>query len=333
MVTRILRRCLPLLGAVSLAAVVFFFWEAGRATPVFSAGGHQVNLSQGNDARAEQALLPTDTLIPPYPPPTDSAPPYPPPPTDTVVPPTATRTVPPTATRTVPPTSTRTAPPTATRTVPPTATRTVPPTATRTVPPTATPIVPPTATSFVPPTATPVVPPVSTSVRLPTATPAVPPSNPTPCSGKPGTYVVQRGDNLFRIAIRFDTTVLKLMQINRLWLPWIRAGQTLIIPGNCRPVPTPKPTDDDFRRHPGDGQHNEGQSGSHSGDDQSKKNPPTGDHSGSGSTDVGQKLYTVRAGDNLFRIGLRYGVSVSALQAANGLHSTYITVGQVLRIP
>jgi LysM repeat protein len=43
--------------------------------------------------------------------------------------------------------------------------------------------------------------------------------------------------------------------------------------------------------------------------------------------------YVVRAGDNLFRIGLRFGVSVAALRAANGLRSNAIRVGQVLVIP
>jgi len=47
----------------------------------------------------------------------------------------------------------------------------------------------------------------------------------------------------------------------------------------------------------------------------------------------GARRYVVRAGDNLFRIGLRFGVSVAALRTANGLHSNDIRVGQVLVIP
>lgn len=43
--------------------------------------------------------------------------------------------------------------------------------------------------------------------------------------------------------------------------------------------------------------------------------------------------YTVQPGDNLFRISLRFGITVRALQQANGLTSNLIYVGQVLTIP
>lgn len=43
--------------------------------------------------------------------------------------------------------------------------------------------------------------------------------------------------------------------------------------------------------------------------------------------------HTVQPGENLFRIGLRYGVSWQALMQANGLTSTTIYVGQQLVIP
>src|SRR5258708_40354339 len=44
--------------------------------------------------------------------------------------------------------------------------------------------------------------------------------------------------------------------------------------------------------------------------------------------------YTVQQGDNLFRISLRFGVTVAALQQANGItNANLIYVGQVLQIP
>jgi LysM repeat protein len=43
--------------------------------------------------------------------------------------------------------------------------------------------------------------------------------------------------------------------------------------------------------------------------------------------------YTVQRGDTLFRIGLRFGVTVDNLKAANGLVGNTIFVGQVLAIP
>ncbi len=44
-------------------------------------------------------------------------------------------------------------------------------------------------------------------------------------------------------------------------------------------------------------------------------------------------VHVVRAGDNLFRIALRYGVSVDALRIANGLTGSTIYVGQRLHVP
>lgn len=47
----------------------------------------------------------------------------------------------------------------------------------------------------------------------------------------------------------------------------------------------------------------------------------------------GLVVHTVQAGENLFRIGLRYGVSWQSIMAANGLPTIYIYVGQRLVIP
>ncbi|MBX3054944.1 MAG: LysM peptidoglycan-binding domain-containing protein [Anaerolineae bacterium] len=52
--------------------------------------------------------------------------------------------------------------------------------------------------------------------------------------------------------------------------------------------------------------------------------PPTGT----------EQVYTVKAGDNLFRIGLNYGCTVDQLSAYNGIPYPYtIFVGQQIRIP
>jgi LysM repeat protein len=48
----------------------------------------------------------------------------------------------------------------------------------------------------------------------------------------------------------------------------------------------------------------------------------------------GYTYYTVQPGDNLYRISLRFGVSMYALMQANGISNpNYVYVGQVLRIP
>ncbi len=48
----------------------------------------------------------------------------------------------------------------------------------------------------------------------------------------------------------------------------------------------------------------------------------------------GGRTYTVQVGDNLFRISLRFGVSMQAIAAANGITNyNFVYIGQVLKIP
>lgn len=47
---------------------------------------------------------------------------------------------------------------------------------------------------------------------------------------------------------------------------------------------------------------------------------------------VGDKYHTVYPGENLYRIGLKYGVSVEEIQRLNGLQDNFIRVGDVLTI-
>ncbi len=110
------------------------------------------------------------------------------------------------------------------------------------------------------------------------------------------TYVVQWGDTLAAIARRFNTTYTAIAQANNILNPnLIYAGQTLIIPtGGGGTPPPPTP-------------------------------PPA---PGPGTT------YTVQPGDTLYRISLRFGVTVQAIAQANGIANVNIIyVGQVLQIP
>lgn len=60
-------------------------------------------------------------------------------------------------------------------------------------------------------------------------------------------------------------------------------------------------------------------------------NPYPDTYSGGGAS--GGSSHTVAKGENLYRISLKYGTSVSAIQNANGLTSATIFPGQVLQIP
>jgi LysM repeat protein len=109
------------------------------------------------------------------------------------------------------------------------------------------------------------------------------------------TYIVQPGDNLFRIALRYGATVDALKAANNLTGNIIYVGQTLVIPGQAAPAPTQPPPSQS------------GASTSH---------------------------YSVQPGDNLYRIALRYGTTVDALARANNIvNPSLIRVGQVLVVP
>lgn len=136
----------------------------------------------------------------------------------------------------------------------------------------------------------------------PTFTPApggpgvpAPTAVPTAVAGV-GAYTVVRGDTLYDLARRFNTTIATLAQLNGIVNPnLIYPGQVLTVPGGittppAAPTPVPAPTQ--------------------------------------------PRTHVVQFGENLFRIGLRYGVTVDALARANNLwNPNLIFAGQVLIIP
>jgi len=78
--------------------------------------------------------------------------------------------------------------------------------------------------------------------------PAAPPVPPTPTY--PVYHVVQRGENLTRIALRYGTTIWAIAQANGIWnVDYIRVGQVLMIPV---PGPTPGPIVQVYTVKPGD---------------------------------------------------------------------------------
>jgi len=132
------------------------------------------------------------------------------------------------------------------------------------------------------------------------------PTHPVRAQGG-GTYVVQQGDNLFRISLKFNTTVAALQQANGITnVNLIYVGQVIRIPTGGTPItatpvpgqPTAVPT--------------------------VVASPPPA----TGTT------YTVQPGDSLYRIATRFNVTAQAIVAANGIaNPNLIYVGQVLRIP
>ncbi len=122
-------------------------------------------------------------------------------------------------------------------------------------------------------------------------------------TGTPATHTVAAGENLFRIALRYNTTWPVLAAYNGITNPnLIYVGQVLKIPpAGTTTVPTPVPG--------------------------ATAVPQPTAVPGTGQT------YTVVAGDTLSKIAAQFGTTVAALASANGItNPNLIFVGQVLKI-
>jgi LysM repeat protein len=143
----------------------------------------------------------------------------------------------------------------------------------------------------------------------PAATPVPGGAQPTPAPAATPTqaagfvYVVQPGDNYYRIAAKFGVTVQALYSANNVTNPNILyAGARLIIPGaapaaTSAPVPTAQPTAT-----------------------LSPEQIP------------GAFTYVVQRGDNLYRLSARFNTSIARIKQLNSLSSDIIYIGQVLVI-
>lgn len=120
-------------------------------------------------------------------------------------------------------------------------------------------------------------------------------------------YVVQPGDNYYRIARRFGVSVQAILAANNVTNPnLLYAGTVLIIPGVSGPVASPTSP------APAPG----------------ATAVPTQDN----TPPADAIRYTVVAGDNLFRLARRFNTTVARIKQLNGLTSDIIYIGQVLII-
>jgi LysM repeat protein len=129
---------------------------------------------------------------------------------------------------------------------------------------------------------------------------------PTPVPGFP--YVVVRGDNYYRIAQRFGVSLSLLYQVNHVTNPRILYVGTVLL------IPSDNPPPDN-------------------GGGQPENTPPPQPTATTPPSELpGAFAYTVQRGDNLFRLSLRFGVSIARIKQLNGLVSDIIFIGQTLII-
>ncbi len=122
-------------------------------------------------------------------------------------------------------------------------------------------------------------------------------------------HTVAAGDTLFNIASQYGATIESILAANDIPnVDQLVVGQQILIPAPGSVVPT-SPAEEVAGETPA---------------------PPAEATSESPSDGT----HVVSAGDNLYRIGLKYGCSVDQMAAANGITNvSHISIGQVLQVP
>lgn len=112
------------------------------------------------------------------------------------------------------------------------------------------------------------------------------------------TYVVQKGDNLSKIASKYRTSVAAIMELNGMSKTSINIGKKLKIPTNTKTgAQTSAPAKQDLKKY------------------------------------EGKLTHTVKSGDTLGGIAIKYGVPLKTLMEQNGIHDARkIRIGKVLII-
>lgn len=160
------------------------------------------------------------------------------------------------------------------------------------------------------------------------------------------TYTVQKGDSLWIIADRFNTTVDELKRINNLTSNNLQIGQVLKLP-SVSVMPTPPteepPAEKTYTVQTGDSLWSIANKLNTTVDELKRLNNLTSNllQIGQvlkvpGTTNNGETegtVYTVKSGDSLWLIANRFGVTVNDIITANNLTTNVLSIGQQLIIP
>jgi len=149
-------------------------------------------------------------------------------------------------------------------------------------------------------------------------------------------YIVQKGDSLYQIAKKYNTTVDELKKINNLTSNTLSIGQKIILPTKSSQDTTEY---EYYIVQKGDSLYQIGL----------KYNITTGElkkinNLSSNLLNIGQKLkvprmkesyttYIVQKGDSLYQIAKKYNTTVNELKTLNNITTNLLNIGQELKIP
>ena len=149
------------------------------------------------------------------------------------------------------------------------------------------------------------------------------------------TYIVQKGDTLYSIARKLNTTVEELKKLNNLTTNTLQIGQVLRIPTEV----IYEEEENVYTVQKGDTLYQIAQNNNTTVEEIKKLNNLT-----SNTLSIGQLLklpspltpettYTVQKGDSLYSIAKKYNTTVDKLKELNNLTTNILSIGQVLKLP
>ena len=149
-------------------------------------------------------------------------------------------------------------------------------------------------------------------------------------------YTVKKGDSLWKIANKYNTTVEKLKSANNLKTNTLSIGQKLVIPS----ISVSPEVSDTYIVQKGDSLWSIANKFNMTVSELKNLNNLTNNLLSIGqvlkikdSSNNGKTTYTVQKGDSLWVIANKYGITTEELKSYNDLTSNLLSIGQVLKIP
>ena len=149
-------------------------------------------------------------------------------------------------------------------------------------------------------------------------------------------YTVKKGDSLWKIANKYNTTVEKLKSANNLKTNTLSVGQKLVIPS----ISVSPEVSDTYIVQKGDSLWSIANKFNMTVSELKNLNNLTNNLLSIGqvlkikdSSNNGKTTYTVQKGDSLWVIANKYGITIEELKSYNNLTSNLLSIGQVLKIP